>query len=475
MHPVFAERLNTGVNVRTAMFLMPGEGPYVEVYFAIAGTSVTYERNKKYLFEAGVEVQIIVLNNGEVSNYDKYELRSPPVVDTATINFSLMDQKRLFIPNSTVTLEIKVFDLNDSSNIYNYTEVLLPTFTNDIMFSDVQWVDTFIQSNKGSQFTKNNFELLPYASDFFPSSRNVVRFYGEIYHTENNLESENLLVTYGIRSASTDAHNPNFYQYSKNKTAPVLSYLREMDITDLPSGNYNLVIEVRNTANEVIAVKKQYFQRAKKGAVSTYDNIAMVDVTNTFVDSYSEEQLDYFLDIIKPRATTSDAKLIESLTPRVDPEMKKKFLYNFWMKRNQLDPYGEWLKYLELVTAVNRQFGTPSRPGYRTDRGRVYLQYGPPSDRLEAPNEPNAYPYEIWFYDTLPDKQTKIGFAFYNTAIATNDYKLLHSNARGEVTDNRWKVTLYENVASPQELYDYDNTEVKDKLGGVRPVDVYNF
>ncbi|MFN3939718.1 MAG: GWxTD domain-containing protein, partial [Chitinophagales bacterium] len=215
--------------------------------------------------------------------------------------------------------------------------------------------------------------------------------------------------------------------------------------------------------------------RAKKGAVSTYDNIAMVEVANTFVDSYSEEQLDYFLDIIKPRATNSDAKLIESLTPRVDPEMKKKFLYNFWLKRNQLDPYGEWLKYLELVTAVNREFGTPSRPGYRTDRGRVYLQYGPPSDRLQAPNEPNAYPYEIWFYDTLPDKQTKIGFAFYSTAIATNDYRLLHSNARGEVTDNRWKVTLYENVASPQELFDLDNTEVMDKLGAVRPVDVYNF
>lgn len=87
-------------------------------------------------------------------------------------------------------------------------------------------------------------------------------------------------------------------------------------------------------------VKKQYFQRAKVGAVTSYDNIDMVDISNTFVYDYSEEQLNYFLDIIKPRATASDAKLIESLTPRVDIEMKKKFLYNFWVQRNQADPYG---------------------------------------------------------------------------------------------------------------------------------------
>lgn len=471
----YAQDLSTGVNIRTAQFYLPGEGPYVELYIVIAGTEIQYERNKKHLFEGGVEVQVVVLDTVAVFTFDKYNLVTPNIIDTGNINFSLMDQKRLFLPNHTATVEVSLMDLQDSTNKYEFTEVILPAEKNVITISDIQWVDTIKQAGKDTQFTKNNYDLLPYAADFFPTSKSNIIFYGEVYNTDKFTNGEDVLITFGIRSASSDAHNPNFYQYTKGKAAPVISFLREMDISNLPSGNYNLVVEVRNKKNELIAVKKQYFQRAKVGAVSTYENIEMVDISNTFVDDYSEEQLNYFLDIIKPRANSSDAKLIESLTPRVDSEMKKKFLYNFWLKRNPADPYGEWKQYLEMVTAVNREFGSPSKPGYRTDRGRVYLQYGQPNDRIMAPNEPNAFPYEIWFYNVLPDNQTKIGFAFYDRSAVTNDYKLLHSNARGELHDSRWKLVLYENVAAPYILSDFDQTDITDKIGRIRPADVYNF
>ena len=201
----------------------------------------------------------------------------------------------------------------------------------------------------------------------------------------------------------------------------------------------------------------------------------MINTSGTFADVYSEEQLDYFLDVIKPLASTSDLNLIESVSPRVDLELKKKVLYNFWVERNMADPYKEWLKYLDLVKSANESFGTPSRPGYKTDRGRVYLQYGAPYDVVTSVNEPGSYPYEIWFYTTLPDKQTNIGFAFYEPTMVSNDYILMHSNARGELRDARWKIKLYENVASPSEVLNFDNETVEDKVGGYRAVDMYEF
>ena len=121
------------------------------------------------------------------------------------------------------------------------------------------------------------------------------------------------------------------------------------------------------------------------------------------------------------------------------------------------------------------RFSTPSRQGYKTDRGRVYLEYGRPYDRLASVNEPGAYPYEIWFYTTIPNKQTNIGFAFYEPSLVSNDYVLLHSNARGELRDPRWKIRIYENVASPQEIFNFDNTEVADQDNIVRPIDMYDF
>ena len=248
-----------------------------------------------------------------------------------------------------------------------------------------------------------------------------------------------------------------------------------MDIADLPGGNYNLIVEVRNKKNELLAMRKVFIQRANAGAINNWENIQMINTSGTFADNYTEEQLNYFLDVIKPVASESDRNLIESLSDRVEPDMKKKFLYNFWVERNQVDPYAEWLAYLDRVKEVNSSFGTPSRPGYKTDRGRVFLQYGRPYDVVTSVNEPGAYPYEIWFYTTLPDKQTNIGFAFYEPSMVSNDYILMHSNARGEINDERWKVKLYENVASPSELMDFDNTKVEDKIGGYRAVDMYEF
>lgn len=470
-----AQDLKTNVSVRSCVFQHPQEGDYAEIYFTAAANVLKFEKNASGLFQAGVEVQIMIMDGNTVSGFDKYLLNTPELADTALVNFSIIDQKRISMPHKSVSLEVKLTDIHDASNVFNSTEALLPVDNKSIAISDIQFVDSYKQTTVANAFTKNNFEMQPYTMDFFPSSRNKLIFYGEVYHTSENITDDQLLVGYAIRQQGNEAGPTKYYQYDKFSKAPVISFLKEFDITDLPSGNYNIFVEVRNKKNEVLTQRKIFFQRSKTGAVNAYENISMVNTAGTFVDDYSEEQLNYFLDVIKPLATADEAKLIASLTPRVAADMKKKFLYNFWLQKDIADPYAAWLSYLELVRQVNDNFGTPSKPGYKTDRGRVYLQYGPPYDRLYSVNEPGAYPYEIWFYDKLPDMQTKIGFAFYEPSLVTNDYVLLHSNARGELHDPRWKIRIYESVASPQETLDFDNTTVQDKLGGQRAIDIYKF
>ncbi|MBC8045561.1 MAG: GWxTD domain-containing protein [Fimbriimonadaceae bacterium] len=470
-----AQDLSTNVAVRNCVFYHPEQGNYVETYFTIAANVLQFHKTKNNLFQAGVEVQIMVMDGKTVASFDKYYLYSPSVADTTSVNFSIIEQKRLSIPNKALSIEIQVSDMNNPQNSFSATEALLPISDESIQISDIQFVDSYKQTTIVNAFTKNNYELQPYSLNFFSSSRNTIIFYGEVYNTEKNISDDQFLITYAIRSEGNDNQQTKFYQYSKFLKAPVVSFLKEFEISDLPSGNYNLIVEVRNKKNELITQKKTFIQRAKTGAVNYYENIAMVNTAGTFVDDYTEDQLNYFLDVIRPRATSDEAKLIESLSPRVEPDMKKKFLYNFWLERNIADPHAAFLEYLSLVKKANESFGTPSRAGYKTDRGRVYLEYGPPYDRIASASEPGAYPYEIWFYDRLPDKQTQIGFAFYEPSLVTNDYILLHSNARGELQDQRWKIKIYENVASPQEIFDLDKTEVSDKTGGHRVIDMYDF
>ncbi|MFI5171392.1 MAG: GWxTD domain-containing protein, partial [Chitinophagales bacterium] len=461
--------------VRSCMFLLPLEGAYIETSLVAGGNALRYIPQKPRGFKAAVEVQIIVSEGNKVINFDKYQLNTPTIYDTSKIDFSIIDQKRLFIPNKTVSVEVKIKDLNDSTNTYAVTEVFPPFIENTVQISDIQFVDTFKTSSAQNAFTKNGLEMQPYPLNFFPSTKNSIIFYGEVYNTDKYLEDDQFMITYSIKNSSTKELNQRFFQYSKVDVQPVVSFIKEIDIKDLPGGNYDLYIEVRNKKNELVTLKTIFIQRANNSAINAWENIQMINTSGTFADDYSEEQLDYFLDVIKPIASSSDLNLIESLSSRVEPDMKKKFLYNFWVERNPDEPFKEWLKYLELVKSANQSFGTPSKPGYKTDRGRVYLQYGPPYDVVTSVNEAGAYPYEIWFYTQLPDRQTNVGFAFYEPTMVSNDYQLMHSNARGELHDPRWKVRLYENVASPSEVLNFDNTEVEDKIGGNRAVDMYDF
>ena len=102
--------------------------------------------------------------------------------------------------------------------------------------------------------------------------------------------------------------------------------------------------------------------------------------------------------------------------------------------------------------------------GYRTDRGRVYLQYGPPNIMAVEKNNPATYPHEIWEYYKLPDGETNVKFVFYSTAIETNNFVLLHSTATGEIHNPQWQSALYSTIGSglPSNL---DNEKVQDQMG----------
>ncbi|MCL2512198.1 MAG: GWxTD domain-containing protein, partial [Bacteroidales bacterium] len=104
--------------------------------------------------------------------------------------------------------------------------------------------------------------------------------------------------------------------------------------------------------------------------------------------------------------------------------------------------------------------------GYQTDRGRVYLQYGPPTivvDRsFDTGNsgftsnlEDDSYqdgglvPYQIWRYDILGAQRVRT-FVFANKHIAAQSYDLIHSDAQGENYNPQWQTELSRNRHNPR-------------------------
>jgi hypothetical protein len=95
------------------------------------------------------------------------------------------------------------------------------------------------------------------------------------------------------------------------------------------------------------------------------------------------------------------------------------------------------------------------------------MKYGAPSDYVTVETDPNAPPYEIWFYNQFPQtKQNNVKFVFYNPSLVSNGFIMLHSNARGEINNPRWEVELYRDSGQdPTNGSFIDGTQMGDGVG----------
>ncbi len=86
---------------------------------------------------------------------------------------------------------------------------------------------------------------------------------------------------------------------------------------------------------------------------------------------------------------------------------KPRFIEEFW-KRRDPDPETEEnefkKEYFERIKKADELFFGEGRPGWLTDRGRVYILFGPPTDRMTSPTGSSFYGrcQELWYYGTFP-------------------------------------------------------------------------
>ena len=198
----------------------------------------------------------------------------------------------------------------------------------------------------------------------------------------------------------------------------------------------------------------------------------------TFAGKYTDEpQLNIYLDGLYPIASEMEKEVSRELIKRPGLEEKQAFLYRFWTARDAMAPEAAWLQYKERIDYVQEHFSYPRTPGIHTDRGRVYLQYGPPdfvrdeknyvgankigsnqiqsfndmqmgtnqapTDGLAGTSQGHVYylPYQLWRYNKLETDDPNRVFLFWDEH-RSGYYTLLNSNARGEVQEVGWERRL---------------------------------
>jgi GWxTD domain-containing protein len=436
----------TGVRayISHAAFTIPGESPYMETYLSVLAKSLKFVKNQNDKFQSSVQVTLLIKQNNVIKDFRKFNLLSAEIEDTTNINFVMFDQQRIAVTNGSYNIEVNLVDNNRSNSAYSSTDSIHIDFQpNKLQLSDIELVESITQSATNGPLTKSGYDLMPYQDYFYPKSVNKLSYYTEIYNLSDAVgENNQALLTAEIHSFETGKPIEPFVVRKRLDASKVNLAFNEMDISNLPTGKYNLVISIRDRENKELANKSIFISRSNPGVKFNLNNLEQLAVQGSFVSHIQvPDSINEFIKMCTPIATMSERQFIDNLAMNSVSPVNQKFFYYFWIQRNEANPEKAWLDYYGNVQAVNQQFGTKRKKGYETDRGRVYLQYGPPNLRNKYTVNPDSYPHEIWQYYTLND-QTNVRFVFYTRELSTNDFSLLHSTMKGEVKDIEWQYVL---------------------------------
>lgn len=428
-----------------ARFYSPVEGPYVETYLKVFSSSAKYIKNESGKFQSSIEVKILFKKDNEIVDFRYYNLMSEEIEDSSQIATNFIDQQRISLPYGIYQLELFLKDNNSDSDPIEHAEMISMEYDEtQFRFSDFQFVESFAKTEEINMLSKSGFDLIPFVGDFFEDEVNNLTFYTELYNLDKKIEQgEDFLFRYYLESFETTISLSDFNRFQRQKAGPVNVILATIPISDLPSGNYNLVVEARDKNNEELLVNKIFFQRHNPGSQINLEDIQSVDITATFAEKISDlDSIRFYVASLYPVANQMEKQFLTNVVNSKDVIKMQKFLYNFWHNKNSNYPEVEWDRYKTEVWRVEESFKTRIKHGFETDQGRVWLKYGAPNHSEFSDHEPNSYPYIMWHYYSLGN-QTNKRFIFYNPHLVGADYVLLHSDARGEIYNPYWEVDLH--------------------------------
>jgi len=433
------------------------EGPYVETYLSVAANTLRFVKKENGKYQASVNILMTFKKDGQIKAFKKYDFFSSEIDDTTKVNFNDIDQQRFSLANGTYDFEIKLADNNKNTPAVPYSQQIQLDFPTDTpSLSGIQLIKSFVKAAAPGALTKSGYDLVPHVFSVYPPTEPKLSFYCEIYNTDKKFgKDQKYILTYGIEAFETSMRLVDYIKIKKETAREITVLLADLSIDKLASGSYNLFVEIRNQQNEVVEGKKLFFHRSNPSAQMAIADIQTANIANTFAEKITGiDSLKEFINSTFPIATGLEKSFIRGSVKKSDLKTLQQFFYTFWQERDANNPEKRWLAYHQEVIKVQANFGTPVKRGYQTDRGRVYLLYGPPNNREGHYNEPSSYPYEIWQYYTLNNTQRNKKFVFYSPDMVTSDFTLLHSDAIGEINEPRWQILLRSRIYAPLDLQD---------------------
>ena len=440
-------------------FMAPSKEIYIESYLSFVSSSLKYKNAENPVLQARLLVTQYIKQNGKILDFKKYKVLGPELKDSVAVDFK--DQQRFVLVPGYYQVEIEVLDLNDSSETPTLTSrtINIEGYDKKINLSDIELIDYFNKTDKKNknEFSKSGFDIYPMISNYLPTEVEKLAYYFEVY--TNELVKPKVLVKQYVETYYGNKILPNYIKRSVKNLNQITPIMGMFNINKLPTGNYNLVVEVRDSTNKVIAMDKVFIQRVNTNIqIQEASEIISEEQQNSYL--VFEDSIDYFLESMSIIGNSFEFNVLNGDKTKLTYEMKQNYFASFWQSRYGVDAIAQWNKYRSLVYYAEQNYGTKIRRGYETDMGRVYIKYGKPNDIEERLNEQATYPYVIWHYYKA-NNQSNVMFVFYNSTAVNQDFELIHSTMQGEITNSDWKTYVNKRVGGGDSRIDQDERRMR--------------
>ncbi len=269
--------------------------------------------------------------------------------------------------------------------------------------SDILIANDIAKDTSEHHLRKGNLRIIPHPSHEFSELYETIYLYYELY--DITPDSHHLRLSYTIKDdgGKIIGRIPRYIE-KKYKSQAINFALSKKE---MKPGRYTIVIDVKDESSQLITQKKTSFEITKpiKKEVS-FDGMPYYD------------KIEYFL-------STSEYKFFKNMPE----EGKSSYLKRFWAQN-------DYFAIAERFEYADKNYRQGVKPGYKTDRGRIYVKYGAP-DEIERSfiEHEESKPYEHWQYFN--------GFEFiFVDILGTNEYTLVWTNVR----DERSQPTLYKHL-----------------------------
>ena len=222
----------------------------------------------------------------------------------------------------------------------------------------------------------------------------------------------------------------------------------QLDLTGLPPGNYDMVAALQLGGKTV--------ERAAGFTMAGLDETLEKDVVRReaakvtdegYFEAMSQEELELAKE---PLVIVAESGELSKWSKDLSLRAKRRFLVDFWKRRDPTPdtPVNEARRvFYDGVAYAEKHFGEKGRvsaPGWRTDRGRIYIKYGEPEEQLDRVQAGRAVPYQVWRYRQGRDRY----FVFADRSNGIGVYQLVHSNDVKEIGLPNWReIVTQEGVA----------------------------